>query len=85
MYVVKSWGRYLHEGSYEKALGFHCPEFGDLIDARLFESREQMLTWLKEETNLQPWRLDRQYAGWALVPYAQEAADLITRLIEKMA
>lgn len=85
MYVVKSWGQYLHEGPYEKALEFYCPEFGDLLGARLFESKEQMLAWLKENTNYQPRRLDSEHAGWALVPYVQEAADLITRLVEKMA
>lgn len=86
MLVIKSYGNYLCEGSQDdrKRNGFYCPHFGQLLGARLFESERQMLKWLKDETNLPPWRLDREYVGWALVPYNEEAAALITRLVERM-
>ncbi len=85
MFVLKSYNHYLHEGQKERTYKFYCPHFSDLLGARLFESEKQMLKWLKDETNLQPWRLNAEQPKWKLVPYAQEAADLITRLIERMA
>jgi hypothetical protein len=85
MLVLKSGRCYLHEGERERTFAFFCPHWGDLLGARKFESEAQMRTWLADETNYQPRRLDRECPGWALVPYAQEAADLITQLVERMA
>lgn len=85
MYVLKSCGSYLHEGRYDNALKFYCPYFNDLLGARMFESEEQMLSWLREHTNYQPWRLNEEHKGWMLVSYADEAAKLITKLLERMA
>jgi hypothetical protein len=85
MYVVKSFGTYLHEGVYDKSLEFYCPYFGDLLDARMFESKEQLYDWLTKHTNLQPRRLNKQFPRWTLVPYNEEAATLITKLIQRMA
>jgi hypothetical protein len=86
MLVLKSHNHYLHEGPKERTFDYYCPHFGgDLLGARLFESEKQMFKWLKDETNYQPWRLKAEQPEWKLVPYTQEAADLITKLIERMA
>lgn len=85
MYVLKTYQRYLHEGTFDKAMDFYCPTWGDLLGARLFESEKQMKQWLKDRTNYQPWRLDMENPGWALVPFNEEAADLITALVKRMA
>lgn len=85
MLVLKSRNHFLQEGRWDKSCKFFCPEWSNLLKARLFESEKQMLTWLKDETNYQPWRLNAEQPDWKLVPYAHEAADLITKLIERMA
>lgn len=85
MLVLKQGRCYLREGEKERTCGFFCPEWGDLERAKLFENMDQMLKWLKEETNFQPWRLKAEYPNAKLVPYTQEAADLITRLVNRMA
>lgn len=84
MLVLKSGCCYLHEGERERTFTFYCPYWGDLLGARMFESEAQMWKWLADETNLQPWRLDAEHSGWKLVPYTQEAAVLITKLVERM-
>ena len=69
----------------EPTLNYFCPHWGDLLNAGMFESERQMRSWLQEETNYQPWRLDKECPDWRLVPYTHEVADLITRLVERMA
>ena len=85
MYVLKVHKRYLHEGTFNKTMDFFCPEWGDLLGARMFESEKQMKQWLTDRSNYQPWRLDAQEPGWRLVPYTEEVADLIAALVERMA
>ncbi len=88
MLVLKSRNNYLSEGTQadRERNGFYVPHFDpNILKARFFENEKQMLKWLQDETNYQPWRLDREHTSWALVPYAPEAAAIINKLIERMA